>query len=168
MDEIVNRVANSALVSLDFDEYIDQTKQAFFDINDGLFQGLILREKDFRQFIKEYDWSQFKGKNVGVFCSADAIVPTWAYMLVATKLNGVANKMVFGQQEELEKELINEAIQQILKKDLVDAKVVIKGCGNLKSRDYAFFELTKKLTPIVSSIMYGEPCSTVPVYKRRK
>lgn len=168
MDEIVNRVANSALVSLDFDEYLDQTEQAFFDIKEGLFQGLILREKDFRQFIKEFDWSQFQGKNVGVFCSADAIVPTWAYMLVATKLNGVANKMVFGQQEELEKELINEAIQQILIKDLVDAKVVIKGCGNLKSRDYAFFELTKKLTPIVSSIMYGEPCSTVPVYKRRK
>ncbi|HCX23970.1 MAG TPA: hypothetical protein DHN29_18760 [Cytophagales bacterium] len=168
MEEIVNRVANSSLVSLDFDEFIDQSEQAFFDIKDGLFQGMILREKDFRTYIKEYDWSQYQGKNVGVYCSVDAIVPTWAYMLVATKLDGVANKMVFGQQAELEKELIDEAISQILQKELRDAKVVIKGCGNLQSRDYAFFELTKKLTPIVSSIMYGEPCSTVPVFKRKK
>ncbi|MBR10754.1 MAG: hypothetical protein CMP48_24100 [Rickettsiales bacterium] len=168
MEEIVNRVANSSLVSLDFDEFIDQSEQAFFDIKYGLFQGMILREKDFRTYIKEYDWSQYQGKNVGVYCSVDAIVPTWAYMLVATKLDGVANKMVFGQQAELEKELIDEAISQILQKELRDAKVVIKGCGNLQSRDYAFFELTKKLTPIVSSIMYGEPCSTVPVFKRKK
>ena len=168
MEEIVNRVANSSLVSLDFDEFIDQSEQAFFDIKDGLFQGMILREKDFRTYIKEYDWSQYQGKNVGVYCSVDAIVPTWAYMLVATKLDGVANKMVFGQQAELEKELIDEAISQIPQKELRDAKVVIKGCGNLQSRDYAFFELTKKLTPIVSSIMYGEPCSTVPVFKRKK
>ena len=103
-----------------------------------------------------------------MFCSVDAIVPTWAYMLVATKLHNVANKMVFGQEEELEKELIDEAINIILDKDLNEAKVVIKGCGNLKSRDYAFFELTKKLTPKVNSIMYGEPCSTVPVYKKKK
>ena len=168
MEEIVNRVANSTLVSLDFDEYIDQSPMTFFDVKDCLYQGLILREKDFRQFIKEFDWSQYDGKNVGVHCSADAIVPTWAYMLVATKLQGIANKMVFGREEELEKELIDEAIQQILKQKLQDAKVVIKGCGNLKSRDYAFFELTKKLAPIVSSIMYGEPCSTVPVYKKKK
>lgn len=168
MEEIVNRVASSALVSIDFDEYIDQSEQAYFDIKDGLFQGMILREKEFRLFIKEYDWSQYQGKNVGVYCSADAIVPTWAYMLVATKLDGVANRMVFGQEEDLEKELINHAIRQILQIDLQGAKVVIKGCGNLKSRDYAFFELTKNLTPVVSSIMYGEPCSTVPVYKRRK
>jgi len=168
MEEIINRVSNSPLVSLDFDEYIDQSESAFFDIKDCLFQGMILREKDFRMFIKEHDWSQYQDKNVAVFCSADAIVPTWAYMLIATKLHNIANKMVFGHEEELEKELIDEAIETILEKDLIEAKVVIKGCGNLKSRDYAFFELTKKLTPIVSSIMYGEPCSTVPVYKKKK
>lgn len=167
-EKIINRVANSPLVSLDFDEYIDQSERAFFDIKDCLFQGMILREKDFRSFIKEYNWSQYQDKNVAVFCSVDAIVPTWAYMLVATKLHNVANKMVFGQEEELEKELIDEAINIILDKDLNEAKVVIKGCGNLKSRDYAFFELTKKLTPKVNSIMYGEPCSTVPVYKKKK
>lgn len=168
MEEIVNRVAKSPLVSLDFDEYLDQSERVYFDLKDCLFQGLILREKDFREFIKEHDWSQYTGRNVGVYCSEDAIIPSWAYMLVATKLEPFVNVMAFGSTEGLEKALVDRAIDQILDMDLKDAKVVIKGCGNLQSRDYAYFELTKKLTGLVSSIMYGEPCSTVPVYKRRK
>lgn len=168
MNEIVNRVANSSLVSIDFDEYLDQSEQGFFDIKQALYNEMILREKDFRLFIKEFDWSVYSGKNVSVFCSVDAIVPTWAYMLIASKLSGIANRMVFGGQADLEKELIDEAINSIMGLGLNDAKVVIKGCGNLVSRDYAYFQLTKKLVPLVQSIMYGEPCSTVPVYKRPK
>ncbi|MEQ8472732.1 MAG: DUF2480 family protein [Marinoscillum sp.] len=167
MEEIVNRVAKSPLVSLDFDEYIDQSERTYFDLKECLFQGLILREKDFREFIKDHDWAQYAGKNVGVFCSEDVIIPTWAYMLVATKLEPFVNTMAFGGVDGLEKVLIDQAIDQILSKDLSGAKVVIKGCGALQSRDYAYFELTKNLTGVVSSIMYGEPCSTVPVYKRK-
>ena len=168
MEEIINRVSKSPLISLDFDEYIGSSDRAFFDLKDGLFHGMILKEKEFREFLKNYDWESLRGKNVGVLCSADAIIPSWAYMLVATKLEPVAELMAFGGEEELEKTLIDRAIDKILAQDLKDSKVVIKGCGNLKSRDYAYFQLTKKLLPLVSSIMYGEPCSTVPVYKRPK
>ncbi|MEQ8581628.1 MAG: DUF2480 family protein [Marinoscillum sp.] len=168
MEEIINRVSKSPLISLDFDEYIGSSDRAFFDLKDGLFHGMILKEKEFREFLKNYDWEWLRGKNVGVICSADAIIPSWAYMLVATRLEPVAELMAFGGEEELEKTLIDRAIDKILAQDLKDAKVVIKGCGNLKSRDYAYFQLTKKLLPLVSSIMYGEPCSTVPVYKRPK
>lgn len=168
MEEIINRVANSPLVSLDFDEFIDQSERVYFDLKDCLFQGLILKEKDFRDYLKTHNWEQYDGKNVGVYCSEDVIIPTWAYMLVATKLEPYANLIAFGANDGLEKSLIDIAITKMLSKDLKDAKVVIKGCGNLKSRDYAFFELTKRLVGHVSSIMYGEPCSTVPVYKRKK
>lgn len=168
MEEIVNRVAESSLISLNIDDYMDLSEQAVFDLKEGLFQGMILREKDFRLFIREHDWSQYAGKNVAVLCSADAIIPTWAYMLVVTKLQPVANIVTLGQGEDLEKAIIDRALADILKLDLQGAKVVIKGCGNLRSRDYAYFELTRRLMPIVSSIMYGEPCSTVPVFKQRK
>lgn len=168
MEEIINRVSKSPLISLDFDEYIDQSERAFFDLKEGLFHGMILKEKEFREFLRDYDWLAFKGKNVGVVCSADAIIPSWAYMLVVTRLGAVANLSAFGGEEELEKALINRAIDKILEQDLEGAKVVIKGCGDIKTRDYAYFELTRRLLPMVSSIMYGEPCSTVPVYKKPK
>lgn len=166
-EEIINRVANSPLKSIDIDEYMDTSEKVFFDIKEGLFQGMLLREKDFRQYIKDHDWMKYAGKNVGVFCSEDAIIPTWAFMLVATKLHGVANLVVLGHEEELEKALIDRAVEQITTLNLDNAKVVIKGCGDIKSRDYAYFKLTNALLPRVSSLMYGEPCSTVPVYKRK-
>ena len=164
--EITNRVTNSSLLSIDLAEYLDHHDTGEFDISQGLFQGLVLKEKEFRQFVKEYNWSQYEGKNVIVYCSADAIVPSWAYMLVAAKLEPITHTVVFGSQEDLEKQRVDEAITRLMERDLTDAKVVIKGCGNLSNRDYAYFELSKRLTPIVSSLMYGEPCSTVPVYKR--
>ncbi len=166
--EIVNRVTNSPLESIDLAEYLDTAESAEFDLTEGLYEGLILKEQDFRQFIKSFDWSQYEGKNVAVFCSADAIVPSWAYMLVASKLRPLANLIAFGSLEDVEKLRVDEAINLLLKKDLTDAKVVIKGCGNLTNRDYAYFEIAKRLIPFVSSLMYGEPCSTVPVYKKPK
>lgn len=168
MEEIVNRVSKSPLISLDIDEYMDQSERAFFDIKEGLYQEIMLREKDFREFIKNHNWEQYAGMNVAVHCSVDAIIPTWAFMLVVTKLQPLANIVAFGKEEELEKAIIDNAIERILKKDLNEAKVVIKGCGNIKNRDYAYFQLTYKLAPLVSSIMYGEPCSTVPVFKKKK
>ena len=163
---IVNRVASSALQSIDLAEYLDQHESSEFDISQGLFQGLVLKEKEFRQFVKDYDWTQHQDKNVVVFCSADAIVPSWAYMLVAAKLEPLAHLLVFGNSEDLEKHRVDLAISKLMEQDLSDAKVVIKGCGNLTNRDYAYFELSRRLTPVVSSLMYGEPCSTVPVFKR--
>ncbi len=164
--QIVNRVANSPLQSIDLAEYLDNHENSEFDISQGLFQGLVLKEKEFRQFVKDFDWSQYEDKNVAIYCSADAIVPSWAYMLVASKLEPLVHLMVFGSPEDLEKERVDLAIGKLLEQDLTDAKIVIKGCGNLSNRDYAYFELAKRLVPVVSSLMYGEPCSTVPVYKR--
>lgn len=166
--EIINRVTNSPLQSIDLAEYLDTSETVLFDLSQGLYEGIVLKEKDFRQFVKEFDWTQYKGKNVAVFCSADAIVPSWAYMLVATRLKPIANLIAFGTAEDLEKLRVDEAINRLLTNDLSNAKVVIKGCGNLSNRDYAYFELAKRLTPVVSSLMYGEPCSTVPVYKKPK
>ena len=164
---IVNKVAQSPLLSLDLEDYLDQRENIQFDLSQCLFQGIVLKEKDFRQFIKEHDWNRYAGKNVGVHCSADAIIPSWAYMLVATKLQPHASLIVFGDKEELEKARIDQAIDSLTQKEKLDnAKVVIKGCGNIDNRDYAYFQLTKRLTPLVSSLMYGEPCSTVPVYKK--
>lgn len=169
MEEIINRVANSALLSLDMDDYLDQSEVQGFDLKQTLFQELLLKEKDFRQFLKEFDWETYRGKNVFVHCSADAIIPSWAYMLVAAKLANVANICAFGDESDLEKVIIDAAIEKLLiENDLENCKVVIKGCGNLNNRDYAYFQLTRKVIPVVASIMYGEPCSTVPVYKRPK
>ena len=166
---IVNKVAKSPLLTLDLADYLDQRESLLFDLSQCLFQGIVLKEKDFRQFIKEHDWSQYAGKNLGVYCSADAIIPSWAYMLVVTKLQPYTSIIVFGGSEELEKARIDLAIETLAEREKLDnAKVVIKGCGNIDNRDYAYFQLTKKLTPLVSSLMYGEPCSTVPVYKKPK
>ncbi|MEO9483453.1 MAG: DUF2480 family protein [Ekhidna sp.] len=169
MDEIVNRVAKSPLVSLDLEDYLHSGEYAIFDLKETLFEGLILREKNFRDFLKENDWSVYKDKNVGLICSADAIVPTWAYMLLTTKIRVYANSVTFGDKEAIERSLIDAAIGKCLEEnDLKGKKVVVKGCGDVKSIEYAYSALTEKLFPIVSSLMYGEPCSTVPIFKQRK
>lgn len=167
-EEIVNRIAKSPLVSIDLAEFIDQGEIIGFDLKELLFQEMILREKDFRAFVKEHDWDTYELKNVYVFSSVDAIIPSWAYMIIMSKLQPVANISVVGDRDELEKALIDQAIQKVLKEDIEDKKVVIKGCGNVSNRDYAYGQITKALLPFVSSLMYGEPCSTVPVYKRPK
>ena len=165
---IVNRVASSPLVSLDLEEFYHQGERVVYDISENLYQGLILREKEFRSFVKEYDWSQFKDKNVALVCSADAIVPTWAYMLLAIKLEPYANMVVFGGLDQLEQALFQNALSQINVNEFVDKKVVVKGCSKYPVPNYAYVEITRLLRPVVSSLMFGEPCSTVPLYKRPK
>lgn len=168
MDEFINRVAQSALVTLNLEEFIHPGERVVYDIKDNLFQGLMLREKDFRAFVKDHDWSQYDGQNVAIICSVDAIVPTWAYMVLAGKLQGHAHRYVFGDLEALEQDLFHEAIAAIDAEQYRDAKLVIKGCGEKPVPTYAYVAIMQKLLPVASSIMYGEPCSTVPLYKRRK
>jgi len=166
-ENIVNKVASSGLITLNLEHYYSQAERVVFDIKDNLFHGLMLREKDFREFIKLNDWSVYTGKNVAVICSADAIVPTWAYMLLANKIRPVANEVVFGGLEVLETVLFNKALAGIDITKYQDARVVVKGCGDVDVPVSAYVEITNLLTPVVKSIMYGEPCSTVPVYKRK-
>jgi hypothetical protein len=168
MEEIINRVAQSALTTINLEELLHPGERVVYDIKDNLFQGLILREKDFREFIKTHNWTQYAGKNVAIVCSVDAIVPTWAYMLLATKLQNQVHRYVFGNLEALEQELFQEAIAAIDAEFYRDAKVVVKGCGNVPVPTYAYVAIMQKLLPVASSIMYGEPCSTVPLYKRPK
>jgi hypothetical protein len=168
MSELVNKVAQSALVTLNLEELIHPGERVVYDIKDNLFMGLILKEKDFRAFIKDNDWSVYAGKNVAVINSADAIVPTWAYMLLAIKLQPFVNRYVLGDLTALEQALFQEAIARIDPEEYRDAKVVVKGCGQIPVPNFAYVEIMKILLPVASSVMYGEPCSTVPLYKKPK
>lgn len=167
-DQLVNKVAQSGIISIDLEEFYPAGERILFDIKDLLFQELILKEKDFREFIKNEDWSKFKDKYVAITCSADAIVPTWAYMLLATQLEPFAKKVVFGNLEVLETVLYDEILSKLNPNDYKDARVVIKGCGSMPVPIAAYVELTRILRPVAKSIMYGEPCSTVPLYKKAK
>jgi hypothetical protein len=166
-ETIVNKVAESGLVTIDLEQFYPKGEVASFDMKDHLFMGLILKEKDFRAALTSLDWEIFRDKNVAVFCSADAVIPIWAYMLVASYLQPVAKSMFFGNEEILISELVNRSIDTIDTADYTDKRVVIKGCGEIKIPDAAYFKVTEKLRPHVKSIMYGEPCSTVPVYKKK-
>jgi hypothetical protein len=166
--EIINKVAQSGLVTIDLEELYPQGERVLLDIKDRLFQGLILREKDFREFVSTHDWTQYKDKFAAVTCSADAIVPTWAYMLLTVSLEPFAKKVVFGDLEMLEAVLYNEVLSKFDAEQYRDARIVIKGCSNLPVPKSAYVELTRLLRPVAKSIMYGEPCSTVPLYKAKK
>jgi len=168
MEEITNRVANSGLITLDLGEMYPAGDRVLVDIKDQLYQGLILREKDFREFIATHDWSQYKEKFVAITCTADAIIPDWAWMLLASALQPFAKKVVFGDLEKLETVLFTQVLSAFDTEQYRDARVVIKGCGDKPVPKTAYIELTRLLQPVVKSIMYGEPCSTVPVYKRQK
>jgi hypothetical protein len=163
---IINRVANSPLITFDLEEYYHKGERVLFDIKDFLFEGMILKEKEFRAKVKEFDWSQFDGKNVAITCSEDAIIPTWAYMLIATRLSPFAHMIVFGNLEDLDSALYKQALADLDIEKYRDKKVVVKGCGKYPVPESAYVEITRLLTPVVSSIMYGEPCSTVPLYKK--
>ena len=165
---IVNKVQQSGLIEFNLEDYYPKGERVLFDIKNHLFQGLILKEKDFREFVKNEDWSKYKDKFVGLTCTADAIVPTWAYMLLATALEPFAKKVVFGDLKTLETILFNEALSKINPDNYKEQRVVIKGCSKLPVPESAYVELTRILRPIAKSIMYGEACSTVPLYKKPK
>jgi hypothetical protein len=167
MEEITNKVANSGIVSIDLEEFYVTGERVFFDIKPYLFQELILKEKDFREFIKQHDWSLYKNKVVSLMCSADAIVPTWAYMLLTLSLEPHAKRIVFARPQQIEEILFAEEIAKIDEEKYKDARIVIKGCGEKQVPINAFVQLTNKLKPVAKSIMYGEPCSTVPLYKAK-
>lgn len=165
---IVNRVAQSALLTLDLENYYHEGERVVYDLKQNLYEELLLREKDFREFLKQHDWAQYAGKNVAVTCTADAIVPVWAYMLLAVHLAPYAHLVVFGNLEALEDALFREAIGRIDLEAYRDAKVVVKGCSKRPVPVSAYVEVARLLQPVAASVMYGEPCSTVPIYKKPK
>lgn len=164
---IKNKVAESGIITIDLENYFPKEEFIAFDIKDYLFMEMILKEKDFREKLKAIDWSLYENKNVGITCSADAIIPLWAYMLITAYLQPFAATIIVGDKEALQKQIIIKNIQQTDLHEFTDARVVIKGCGHLQIGEYAYAEITRLLQPVVKSIMYGEPCSTVPVYKRK-
>ncbi len=167
-DVIINKVAESGLITLDLEEYYPKEPTGVFDLKDHLFMGLILKEKEYRETLKKTDWDIYKNKNVCITCTADAVIPMWAYMLAATYLQPVANEVVYGDNDFLHKYLFLKNLSKIEVFDFTDKRVVIKGCGDKKISETAYVEITKLLRPVVKSIMYGEPCSTVPIYKQSK
>ncbi|MCB0522846.1 MAG: DUF2480 family protein [Lewinellaceae bacterium] len=165
---LVNRVAASGLVTLKLEEFFPQEELALFDLKGFLFMELILKEKDFREALGNHDWSQYEGKNLALFCSADAIIPVWAYMLVTVHAAPFAKDIFQGTPDEFYKHTFQKALDQLDAAQYEDQRIVIKGCSEKPVPPSAYVELTRKLQPFAKSIMYGEPCSTVPIYKKAK
>ncbi len=167
-DLIINKVAESGLITIDLEEYYPAEQTAVFDLKDYLFMGLILKEKEYRETLKKIDWNIYLNKNVCITCTADAVIPMWANMLAATYLQLVANEVVYGDSEFLHNYLFLKNLSNIDVNDFTDKRVVIKGCGEKKISETAYVEITRLLRPVAKSIMYGEACSTVPIYKQSK
>jgi hypothetical protein len=163
---IENKVEKSGLITLNLEDFYPKGERITFDIASVLFQGLILREKDFREFIKTNDWSVYKDKYVALVCNEDAIVPIWSYMLLATALHPFAKKVVFGSLETLETVIFTEALSQLNLADYFEERVIIKGCSKYPVPVSAYVNLTSMLKTVAKSVMYGEACSTVPIYKK--
>ncbi|MCC5927677.1 MAG: DUF2480 family protein [Cyclobacteriaceae bacterium] len=168
MEEIVNRVAKSGIITIDLDNFYDEINQVAFDIKPLLFQEMILKEKDFRSYLKEHDWEQYHDKHVSIYCSSDALIPSWAYMLLAVHLQPYAKSIGYGDKRQLEKQIFLYAIESLPIEEFRGARVVVKGCSKTEVPPEVYIRLTQRLKPLVSNLMYGEPCSTVPVYKEPK
>lgn len=166
-DAIVNKVAESGLITLDLEQYYPSQEIAPFDLKEYLFMGLILKEKAFREALSNINWEVYRNKYVAIFCSSGAIVPMWAYMLIATHLSIVNAITTFGEPQEMRQQLFLKNINDINSESFTNKRVVIKGCGDLSIGEFAYVQITAKLAPVVRSLMYGEPCSTVPVFKRK-
>ncbi|MDX1651090.1 MAG: DUF2480 family protein [Brumimicrobium sp.] len=167
-EEIVNKVQKSNLIQLDLANYKPIETIVSIDLKENLWEGFVLKEKDFRAFLSSHDWQQYKGKVAAVYCSADAIIPTWAFMLVISKLEENGIQAYVGNPEEVEREITRLNIAKVDASKYIDGKIIIKGCADIASPAFVMAELLKKLQPVASSIMYGEPCSTVPVFKKKK
>ena len=163
---IVNRVQKSSLITLDLEELYVPGERVFFDIKPLLFQELILKEKEFRESLKSTDWSKYSDKHIAIGCTADVIIPTWAYMLLTLSLKPFAKTIVFGNEKDLELELFRKSISSIIWDKYKSARVVVKGCSKIEVPTEIYVEVTFRLSEVASSIMYGEACSTVPLFKR--
>lgn len=168
MDILVNKVAESGIITLNLEDFLPKQEIVELDISDFLFRKLILKEKEFRQHLKDLDISPFHQKIATVFCSTDAIIPQWAYMLATSTLLPATGKIYFGTKEQTSAEILLENIRNIDTEKYKQERVVIKGCGTIPIPDSAYLEVAKKLIPVVKSLMFGEPCSTVPVYKNKQ
>jgi Protein of unknown function (DUF2480) len=166
--QFVNKVAESGIITLDLEEYLPKEAALLFDLKDYLFMGLILKEKDFREALKALDTDQYSGKNVAISCSTDAIIPMWAYMLVVSYIQPVAKRVFFGTAEAMEQSVLIENIAALETDVFKEQRVVVKGCGEKHIPEAAYVKITEKLRPVAKSIMFGEPCSTVPIYKKPK
>jgi len=167
MDAIQNKVAESGLLTLDLEVFLPATPIQEIDLKQFLFMEMILKEKEFREKLEQHDWTAYTNQDVVVFCSNDAIVPMWAFMLITTKLSGIAKAVFTGSPNEAIKQRVLNNIRSMDIGRYRDKRVVIKGCGEKEVPAYAYAEATVLLSPVVKSLMYGEPCSTVPVYKRK-
>lgn len=166
-DIIVNKVAESGLITFDLEEFYPKGEIAVFDLKEYLFMGLILKEKDYRAALLATDWTQYQDKYVAITCTADAIIPMWANMLAASYLQPVAKDVVFGNEQQLITNIITKNLATVNGEEYTDKRVVVKGCGDIAIPETAYVDITNKLRPFAKSIMYGEPCSTVPIYKKR-
>lgn len=164
-EELLNKVSQSALIMIDLEQYFPTEKIRLFDLKPFLFMELMLKEKDFRAILLSTDWKSYQDEIVGVYCSADAVIPVWAYMLVASYLQPFAKDVILGDEPAVLRQLLTKSIQEINPEEYKDQRVVVKGCGEKSIGDFAYLEITKLLRAVAKSIMYGEPCSTVPVYK---
>ena len=166
--EIVNRVAQSKLVTIDLEDFYPKGERVEIDLKAWLYEGLILREKEFRELVKQHDWTSYQGKYVNVTCSSDAIIPSWAHLLISIALAPYALKTVIGSNDLLEELIFEEVIRELPTEDYNRVPVIIKGCSNKKIPETAYALLVQKILPFASSVMYGEACSSVPLYKKRK
>ena len=166
-DEIINRVANSKLVTVNLEDYYPQGKRVLFDIKEWLYEGFVLREKDFRDQVASFDWSQFQDQYVALTCSSDSIIPGWAYILLSIQLQPIAKKIIIGSLDNLETSIYQDVINQLDVSEFEGKPIIIKGCSNKPVPQNAYIMLANKLKPIAKSIMYGEACSSVPLYKNK-
>jgi hypothetical protein len=166
-EEIINRVANSKLITIDLEDFYLEGERIQLDISPWLFEGVILKEKEFRVYLKEHDWLKYKNSYVAIYCKTEAIIPAWAFLLVSLHLSEFAKKVSIGTLEELEMLLFSEIISEINIENYINKPIIIKGCANKPIPQNAYVMLAQKLKPIAKSIMYGEACSSVPLYKKR-
>lgn len=167
-DQIVNRVAKSKLITLNLEDYYPEGKRIIFDIKDWLYEGFVLREKEFRETVKTHNWSQYQAQYLALTCSTDAIIPAWAYILLTTALQPYAKKVIVGDLEQLESSVYQDIINDLDVSGYQNKSIIIKGCANKPVPKNAYLQLTTKLIPIAKSIMYGEACSSVPLFKTDK
>lgn len=166
-DEIINRVANSKLVTVNLEDYYPKGPRVLFDIKDWLFEGLVLREKDFRNQVAEFNWTQYQDSYVALTCSTDAIIPGWAFMLISIQLQPYAKRVIIGDLEALETAIYQDIITNLDVSEFKDMPIIIKGCSKKPVPQNAYIMLANKLKPVAKSIMYGEACSSVPLYKSK-